>query len=106
MKLFKIMALSATMGAATLATPALAQDDDAFVTFQVLKPEVAQTAAIAAMESCREAGYQVGVMVVDRFGIRRSTYATASPGYTSSRPHGARPGPPSRFAPTRCPWAN
>ncbi|WP_226553224.1 GlcG/HbpS family heme-binding protein [Celeribacter naphthalenivorans] len=69
MKLFKIMALSATMGAAALATPAVAQDDDAFVTFQVLKPEVAQTAAIAAMESCREAGYQVGVMVVDRFGI-------------------------------------
>ena len=69
MKLFKIMALSANMGAAVLATPAVAQDDDAFVTFQVLKPEVAQTAAIAAMESCREAGYQVGVMVVDRFGI-------------------------------------
>ncbi|MBU2866885.1 GlcG/HbpS family heme-binding protein [Pacificibacter marinus] len=48
------------------AYPSFAQDDDAFVTFKVLKPEVAR---VAAMESCREQGYQVGVMVVDRFGI-------------------------------------
>lgn len=51
-------------------TPAAqAQDDGAFVSFQVLKPEVARTAAVAAMESCRARGYQVGVMVVDRFGL-------------------------------------
>ena len=60
--------------ACALATPALvparAQDsDDAFVSFKVLKPEIAQTAAVAAMENCRAAGYQVGVMVVDRFGL-------------------------------------
>lgn len=55
------------MAAATV--PSLAQEDDAFVTFKVLKPEVARAAAVAALESCRAQGYQVGVMVVDRFGI-------------------------------------
>lgn len=53
--------------AALLTDPAAAQDD-AFVTFQVLKPEIAIKAAISAMEACRTAGYQVGVTVVDRFG--------------------------------------
>lgn len=52
-----------------IAAPALADDDGAFVEFQVLKPEVAQQMADAAMQACREAGYQVGVTVVDRFGI-------------------------------------
>lgn len=51
------------------AAPALAQDDGAFVEFQVLKPEVALRLAEAAMEHCRAEGYQVGVTVVDRFGI-------------------------------------
>lgn len=49
--------------------PLSAQDDGAFVRFQVLKPEVAQQMADAAMLACRDAGYQVGVTVVDRFGI-------------------------------------
>ncbi len=54
--------------AAVLAAgPALAQDD-AFVEFKVLTPEVARIAAVAAMEHCRAEGYQVGVMVTDRFG--------------------------------------
>ena len=51
-----------------LALPAQADDDGAFVTFQVLKPELALQMAQAAMESCRAAGYQIGVTVVDRFG--------------------------------------
>lgn len=55
--------------AAALAAPAAAQDDGAFVTFQVLKPEVALEMADAAMEACRAQGYQVGVTVVDRFGV-------------------------------------
>ncbi|MCA0869899.1 heme-binding protein [Seohaeicola saemankumensis] len=57
--------------AALLAAPAaMAQDDDgAFVEFQVLKPEIALEMAQAALMSCREAGYQVGVTVVDRFGL-------------------------------------
>ncbi|ALI54723.1 GlcG/HbpS family heme-binding protein [Celeribacter marinus] len=70
MKRFTSAALMALALAAPTFTPATAQDEDsAFVTFQVLKPEVALTAAVAAMESCRDAGYQVGVMVVDRFGL-------------------------------------
>lgn len=61
-----IAALSMIIAAAAM--PAKAEDDGAFVDFQVLKPEVAQTMADAAMLSCRASGYQVGVTVVDRFG--------------------------------------
>lgn len=50
-----------------IASPAAAQD--AFVEFKVLTPEIAQKAAEAALKDCRDKGYQVGVMVVDRFGI-------------------------------------
>ncbi|SFT60626.1 GlcG/HbpS family heme-binding protein [Sedimentitalea nanhaiensis] len=75
---------------AGLATPALAQDDSsAFVDFQVLKPEVAQQMAEAALLACREAGYQVGVTVVDRFGLPqvflRDRYAGAHVYETSHR---------------------
>ena len=38
------------------------------VTFEVLTPEAALQAAKAALNSCRESGYQVAVAVVDRFG--------------------------------------
>lgn len=55
--------------AVLLASPALAQDEEPFVTFQALRPELALTMAVAAMESCRDAGYQVGVTVTDRFGV-------------------------------------
>ncbi len=49
---------------------AQAQDDDeALVTFQVMKLEVAQDLAQAALDHCREQGYQVAVAVVDRFGV-------------------------------------
>ena len=61
-----MLGLSIALG---LATPALAQDDSGLVTFQVLKPALALQMATAAMQSCRDAGYQVGVTVVDRFGI-------------------------------------
>ena len=57
------------IGLLFLASPSLASDDGAFVEFKVLKPEVARDAAVAAMEHCRELGYQVGVTVVDRFGV-------------------------------------
>jgi uncharacterized protein GlcG (DUF336 family) len=59
-------AIAATIIAAP---PALADDTNAFVEFQVLKPEVALEMAQAAMLACRANGYQVGVTVVDRFGI-------------------------------------
>ncbi len=54
---------------AVVATSAPAQDDSAFVDFKVLKPELARDMAEAAMLACRKDGYQVGVTVVDRFGI-------------------------------------
>jgi uncharacterized protein GlcG (DUF336 family) len=44
-------------------------EDSAFVEFKVLKPEIALRMAQAAMESCRAGGYQIGVIVTDRFGI-------------------------------------
>jgi len=52
-----------------LSGPAVAQDDSPYVDFQVLKPELAFQMAEAAMVACRDAGYQVGVTVVDRFGL-------------------------------------
>lgn len=79
----------ATFAACLLTAPAVAQEDSAFVTFQVLKPEVALQMAEAAMETCREQGYQVGVTVVDRFGIPqvfvRDRYAGAHVYETSRR---------------------
>ena len=43
--------------------------DETFVDFRALKPSVNLTMAQAAMENCREAGFQIGVMVTDKFGI-------------------------------------
>lgn len=60
---------SLALAAGLAATGAMAEDDDAFVTFRTLKPEVALQAAQAALEHCRAGGYQVGVTVVDRFGV-------------------------------------
>lgn len=48
------------------AAPALAEE--AFVDGKSLTPELALTAASAALEFCSNAGYQAGVMVVDRSG--------------------------------------
>ncbi|MFW6024625.1 MAG: heme-binding protein [Dichotomicrobium sp.] len=61
-------AIALLMLALVLGTSAAAQEDSAFVEFRILKPEFAQKAAEAAMEACREQGYQVGVTVVDRSG--------------------------------------
>ncbi len=54
---------------ALASSPAVAQDDEALVQLEVMKPEIALKLAQAALESCREQGYQVGVAVVDRFGV-------------------------------------
>jgi uncharacterized protein GlcG (DUF336 family) len=64
-RLIQAVALAAVLSA----PPTYADDDSAFVDFQVLKPEVALQMAEAAMLHCRNEGYQVGVTVVDRFGI-------------------------------------
>lgn len=52
--------------------PVSAQEGSAFVEFKVLKPEIAIKLAVAAMEHCRAGGYQVGVAVVDRFGLTQA----------------------------------
>lgn len=53
------------------AAPAAFAQDDEDGTFQTtsLKPEAAIQLAQAAMESCREQGFQVGVAVVNRSGV-------------------------------------
>lgn len=57
------------LAVALCAGPAQSQDQEALVQFSVMKPEVALRLAQAAMEDCRAKGYQVGVAVVDRFGV-------------------------------------
>ncbi|MBA4176168.1 MAG: hypothetical protein C0505_06365 [Leptothrix sp. (in: Bacteria)] len=52
------------------ATAALAQG--ATHSIRVLTPEAATKATQAALTSCRTAGYQVAVAVVDRFGIAQA----------------------------------
>lgn len=62
-----VLALAAT----TYAASASAQD--AIVTFKSLAPNVAVEAAQAALESCRNEGFQVAVSVVDRGGNLQAT---------------------------------
>lgn len=69
--------------------PGAAQDNEALVSFQSLKPEVALELAQAALLACRNGGYQVGVSVVDRFGVEqvflRDRFAGAHTGETAFR---------------------
>lgn len=51
---------------ALVSSPVRAQD--ATVTYKSLSPEIALDAAKAALADCRKRGYQVAVVVVDRFG--------------------------------------
>ncbi len=55
--------------AASLAAPMTATAQDATFAVKSLTPEVALTAAKAALEHCRKQGYQVAVAVVDRAGL-------------------------------------
>jgi uncharacterized protein GlcG (DUF336 family) len=63
---------------ALFCTPALA-GDDALVVYKSLSPEVALEAAQTALKKCRDNGFQVAVVVVDRFGqpqvLLRDRYA-------------------------------
>ncbi|MBT5526883.1 MAG: heme-binding protein [Rhodospirillaceae bacterium] len=56
-------ALSLVIGQAARA------EEKAMVSFKVLTPEVALELAQGALKSCRDSGFQVAVVVVDRFGI-------------------------------------
>ncbi len=60
---------SVALAAALVTLPAQAQEETALVNFSVMRPEVALKLAQSAMLDCREKGYQVGVSVVDRFGV-------------------------------------
>ena len=68
----------ACIALALFCTPALA-GDDALVVYKSLSPEVALEAAQAALKKCRDNGFQVAVVVVDRFGqpqvLLRDRYA-------------------------------
>jgi len=67
-----MMALVA--GAMLLAgTASVRADEDTFVNFKVLTPEVALELAQATLADCRKRGYQATVAVVDRFGILQVT---------------------------------
>ena len=47
--------------------PAADAEDDALVSFKIMKPETALALAQGALERCRREGAQVAVAVVDRF---------------------------------------
>ena len=65
------MKLTAACAAAALccAAPLPGQAQDGTFASRSLTPETALTAARAALDSCRKAGYQVAVAVVDRAGL-------------------------------------
>jgi len=55
------------LAALLLALPVRAQDG--LITYKSLSPDLALELARAALSACRERGFQVGVAVVDRFGV-------------------------------------
>ena len=61
-------AIAVVLVAACLMPAAVARADDALVTYKSLSPDVALAAAQAALKRCRTDGYQVAVVVLDRFG--------------------------------------
>lgn len=65
----KRVSLVALAAAISFATPAAALAQSATHSVRVLIPEAAVKAGQAALASCRQAGYQVAVAVVDRFGV-------------------------------------
>lgn len=84
------IAALALISALLLAAPsARAQNAEALVTVESMKPEVALNLAEAALEICRNSGYQVAVAVVDRAGllqvILRDRYAGAHTIDTATR---------------------
>jgi uncharacterized protein GlcG (DUF336 family) len=66
--IIKIILIIASLSLLIGTTNAKAEDHGLFVT-QSLTPETALMAASAALEKCREEGFQVAVAVVDRMGV-------------------------------------
>ena len=73
------MRLAAFLLAAGATGPAPALAADASYTLRLMTPETALKAALASLRSCRDAGFQVAVAVVDRAGqtqvVLRDRYA-------------------------------
>lgn len=57
-------------GAMTVSVPAGAEDE--MVSYDLLTPDLAVELAQSVLGACREAGYQVAVVVVDRFGLTQA----------------------------------
>lgn len=71
---FRAVTAAAFATATSVATPALSQSSEALVNFNSMKPEIAVELAQVALENCRDAGYQVAVAVVDRFGQTQAVF--------------------------------
>ena len=71
-RLFRILAISSVL----LATPIKTLAAEGTVTFEMLKPVTALTAAQAALERCRDEGFQATIAVVDRLAACRSSCGT------------------------------
>jgi len=71
MKRHNLVCAAALTGAA-IVTSATAEESN-FTSFRVLKPELSLEAAQAALNDCRERGYQIAVSVTDRFGVLQVT---------------------------------
>jgi len=56
------------VAAALLLVAAAARAEDAIVTYKSIAPDTALDLAKAALQQCRKDGYQVAVVVLDRFG--------------------------------------
>jgi uncharacterized protein GlcG (DUF336 family) len=64
-KQFMVAAVAATL---LVAAPA-AHTAEGIITYKSLAPDVAFDLARAALERCRKDGFQVAVVVIDRFGV-------------------------------------
>lgn len=66
-----------------------AAEEPALVSYETLSPEAAQELAVATLQACRKAGFQVAVAVVDRAGVPqamlRDRYAGAHTPDTAAR---------------------
>jgi uncharacterized protein GlcG (DUF336 family) len=60
--------LATAIAATCQGLPTAAQSEEAIVVYKSLSPDAALEAAQAALKKCRTNGYQVAVVVADRFG--------------------------------------
>ncbi len=63
-----IKSLAVALGILTAAGSTASAQEEALVSFSIMKPEIAVKLAEGALEKCRAEGAQIAVAVVDRFG--------------------------------------